>query len=160
MSAVNLDNQSALKQVACLEDVPAASLLGKRNRFMNKYWHSLAMTPFIIALSFIFLVLPKSSNQVQLILGLPALIWAGAIPIYALVVKAKLFRIRCPRCGERFGLGAICSSCGLPRSPKPDQSAEDQFLARRSGGRTVCRVNGALVFHMDGNRITQELRTS
>jgi len=44
------------------------------------------------------------------------LAWAEIVCFYALITLVQWFLFRCPRCGWRFGHGAKCSSCGLPRS--------------------------------------------
>ena len=90
MKTIHTDERPALQQVTCLEDIPTFKVLGERNRFLNRNLHLLVMGPFISVLCLVFFVFPKSSDRVQLILGLSAMTWVCGIIFYALATKIKL----------------------------------------------------------------------
>jgi hypothetical protein len=110
-------------QIACLSDWEEYARLDSKRRFLQRWWHALALGPFVAVLAIFHRVLygPYHPwNHIDSVL-MASLLWAGLVAVYCFTVFTRILLIKCPRCGWRFGLGTRCGSCDLPRSPKPSQ---------------------------------------
>jgi hypothetical protein len=103
------------KQIGYLEEHDKYLRLNEKLSFMKAYWYALAATP-IPFVAFLAARYGDFHPKLWLAIVFASLAWAGTVDIYAIVVLIQWFVFRCPRCGWRFGGGAKCGSCGLPRS--------------------------------------------
>lgn len=102
----------------CLDDGDWYCRLDNRVRTARRYWYLIAAAPFafVMLLARLFSRIPSSlldslaeprwhgQSVFDVFVG-SALAWAMIVPIYVLVLMARWFLIKCPRCGWRFGLG-------------------------------------------------------
>lgn len=95
----------------CLEDYPKYRQLTARRRVTGRYAFPIAIGPLVLALVFARSAIENSLASIVLTVG-----WALVVSLYALSVSFRWLGFRCPQCGESFGRGDECFSCGFPRS--------------------------------------------
>ena len=107
-----------LKQIMSLEEWDKFADLNRTGVFLRRYWHGLAVGPFVLVLVVFHRVLNEPSHAWRYVdtLLMATLGWAMLVVIYTMVTLTRLIFIRCPRCGWKFGPTTRCASCGLPRS--------------------------------------------
>ena len=114
--------------VACLEEWGRYARIATKDRFWKRYYRVLALAPFAVIIFGVLRFFPESTSKVPIYIVGVSLVWAMVVAFYAFSLRLRADFIRCPRCGSRFGLGACCNSCGLPRSsatPKEASLATD-----------------------------------
>jgi len=116
MMATRTTSEEELKSV---DDDPTASRLAARQELILKWFKPTAMLPFILVLLIDFGLFKGSDNWILTTLGLASVAWAGGVNIYSLYIRINFL---CPRCHKRFGSGATCLSCSLPRHTAPIDS--------------------------------------
>jgi hypothetical protein len=100
--------------ITCMDDVPVVAQLAARQEFLTKWYRVLALVPFG-AVGFIearYFTVESSYGPLSLVLVFGSMAWAGFIIGYTLYLQIT---VRCPVCEKRFGIGAKCRSCSLPR---------------------------------------------
>jgi hypothetical protein len=102
------------ERVESLQDYDQYRQLCRRKQFMGRYYYVLATAPFILGL----VLGRKMFENSVLLIGL-TINWAMLVVIYGLALNCRWTAFRCPQCSHRFGTDDECSSCGFPRSPKP-----------------------------------------
>jgi hypothetical protein len=102
--------------VRCLDDYPEYRELTAKRRKANKYAIPIALAPFLLGLVFARRAVENSDAFVLLTLA-----WCLVVVFYAWSLTIRWFRFRCPQCGESFGRGKECFSCGFPRSAPTDK---------------------------------------
>jgi len=104
----------APREVRCLQEWDKYPPFQRRAAFFKRFWSVLAIGPFFVVLVVIFQYFSTSASKLLLALVFAALVWAVAVSAYAAFLNFR--GIDCPKCGARFGRGAKCGSCGLPRA--------------------------------------------
>lgn len=99
-------------EISCLDDVPSAARLAARQQLLAKWYHAIALAPFVAVLFIDTEFFGYSDNRLWLVLVGATLVWALAVAVYTFYL---IFFLKCPRCSWRFGLGSKCGSCNLPR---------------------------------------------
>jgi hypothetical protein len=102
----------------CLEEWDKYERIVIKDRFWIRYGRALALTPFTIVVMLVLRYFSESASKVLDYIIYASLLWAIIVVLHALSMRIRTDFIRCPRCGQRFGLGDYCSSCGLPRAAK------------------------------------------
>ena len=113
-------------QVTSLEDWDDYARLNEKAAFLRRYWHGLALVPFVMVLAIFHRILfgPFHAwNYVDTLL-MTTLGWAVLVASYGMVTFTRLLFVRCPRCGWRFGPTTRCGSCGLPRTAPSPQTGQ------------------------------------
>jgi len=105
------------RPVCSLEDFPSYRDLTAKRRFANRYAVLIAIAPLSLGLAFAKQKLENSIVFLFLSLG-----WAFVVAAYALSAVTRWLGFRCPQCGESFGRGAECFSCGFPRNESKNQA--------------------------------------
>jgi hypothetical protein len=103
--------------VRCLEDYPKYRVLTAKKQRASKYAIPVALAPFLLGLVFARRTVENSDVFMLLALG-----WCMIVAFYAWSLSIRWFGFRCPQCGESFGRGKECFSCGFPRNAAKDQS--------------------------------------
>lgn len=121
------DSQSPgmANEIHSLDEVPSAEKLVARQQFLSKWWHSIAIAPFACDIFLTLGFFANSTNRLFVILLEITLVWAMAVAAYAFYL---LVSVKCPRCGQRFGSGDSCRSCGLPKHAGTLSDVESQTL--------------------------------
>lgn len=104
--------RSKESEISCLDDVPSAARLAARQQLLAKWYHAIALAPFVAVLFIDTEFFGYSDNRLWLVLVGATLVWALAVAVYTFYL---IFFLKCPRCSWRFGLGSKCRSCNLPR---------------------------------------------
>ena len=103
--------------VRCLDDYPAYRELTAKKRMASRYAIPIALAPFLLGLAFARRAIENSD-----FFSLFALGWCLIVASYAWSLTVRWFGFRCPQCGESFGRGKECFSCGFPRNAPKDQT--------------------------------------
>ena len=105
-----------------LDDDPEIARVAARQLSLNRWYRLLALVPFAVLLFIDFEFFPNSNNAGLFVLVFASLFWAMGVAGYAFYL---LFWFKCPNCGNRFGLGTECRSCGLRRHAPATGLIED-----------------------------------
>jgi hypothetical protein len=116
------DTTGTASGITCLDDVPGPGGRAARQEFLSKWYGVLTLVPLAVLVFIAFKFFPGSNSWTQVILVFVALIWALSVAGYAFYL---FFVVRCPVCKSRFGTGANCRSCGLPRHRGPSPTSEN-----------------------------------
>lgn len=103
---------SGESEISCLDDIPSVARLAGRQRLLVRWYHAIAIAPFVAVLFIDVEFFEDSDSGRWLVLVGATLIWAFAVAVYTFYLT---FFLKCPRCGWRYGSGYKCGSCNLPR---------------------------------------------
>ena len=106
-------DQQSQGEATSLDDFPIAARLATRQQLLVKWYRGLALAPFVAVLFVVLKFFPDSTSVIPVLLVEATLVWAIVIAGYSFY--ATFFGARCGRCGNRYGSGDNCKSCGLPR---------------------------------------------
>jgi len=89
------------RQVTSLEEGDEYAHLNENAVFLRRYWHGLALGPFVLVLVIFHRILFEPSHAWNYgdSLLVVSLGWAILVAIYAMVIFSRLLFVRCPRCG-------------------------------------------------------------
>jgi hypothetical protein len=108
----------------CGDEAPEFARIAARQDLVTKRLKPTMMIPFIAFLIIDFKFFPHSNNWVVVSFGMATALWAGAVNAYSLYLRIT---VHCPKCGNRFGSGARCASCSLPRHTQSSISGQPLF---------------------------------
>jgi Zn finger protein HypA/HybF involved in hydrogenase expression len=99
-------------EINSVEDVPETARLADRQQLVVRRGRWIAIAPLAVLFA-----LDKSwkDSQAKDFAMYSALAWCLIICCYSLYL---MLAVRCPRCGNRFGISEACRSCSLPRHRK------------------------------------------
>ena len=100
-------------EIRSLDDVPSVAHLANRQQLLAKWCRAIAMAPFVIVLFEALVVFHDSGSLVAVVAVEATLVWGLAVVAYSFYLT--FWGVKCPQCGSRFGSGAKCRSCALPR---------------------------------------------
>lgn len=103
-----------MANLRCLNDSEPYARLHRARQRLSRYGRY-ALVPFG-AVCFIELVIFRNAkSDLWAIPFLLSVAWAVFIAAWNLILDIRIMSIRCPECRQKFGGGAECFYCDLPR---------------------------------------------
>jgi len=122
-SSVKMYRTTDGQEITCLEDLPKASRLLARQRFLLRCY------VFAAALAILPDIPYFKTHFGRTLWPLSLIVLVGLIGpfVYAFLL---LSFFRCPVCRNRFALMKVCPACGLPTHRDPSKSLLDPYQTR------------------------------